>query len=105
MVLDSHTLLLEYALGEDRSYLWAVTDSALTTFTLPRRAEIERAARRVQELLTARNTHPKGEDELKTEARIARARAEYPAAARRLSDMVLGPGGLVIGGQASPHRE
>ena len=91
LVLDSHTLLLEYALGEDRSYLWAVTDSALTTFTLPRRAEIERAARRVQELLTARNTHPKGEDELKTEARIARARAEYPAAARRLSDMVLGP--------------
>jgi CHAT domain-containing protein len=91
LVLDSHTLLLEYALGEDRSYLWAVTDSALASFTLPGRAEIEQAARRVHELLTVRNTHPKDEDDLKTEARIARARAEYPAAAGRLSEMVLGP--------------
>jgi CHAT domain-containing protein len=91
LVLDSHTLLLEYALGEDRSYLWAVTDSALASFTLPRRAEIEQAARRVHELLTVRNTHPKGEDELRTQARIARARIEYPAAAGRLSEMILGP--------------
>ncbi len=91
LVLDSHTLLLEYAMGEDRSYLWAVTDSALSSFTLPRRAEIEQAARRVHELLTVRNTHPKGEEELKTEARIARARADYSAAAGRLSEMVLGP--------------
>jgi CHAT domain-containing protein len=91
LVLDSQTLLLEYALGEDRSYLWAVTDSAWASFTLPGRAEIEQAARRVHELLTVRNTYPKGEDELKTEARIARARAEYPAAAGRLSEMVLGP--------------
>ena len=91
LVLDAHTLLLEYSLGEDRSYLWAVTDSALESFTLPGRAEIEQTARRVHELLTARNRHPKGEDELKTEARIARARAEYPAAASRLSDMILGP--------------
>ena len=91
LVLDSHTLLLEYALGEDRSYLWVVTDSALESFTLPGRAEIEQAARHVHRLLTARNTHPKGEDELKTEARIARAHAEYPAAARRLSEMILSP--------------
>jgi CHAT domain-containing protein len=78
-------------MGEHRSYLWAVTDSALSSFTLPRRAEIEQAARRVHELLTVRNTHPKGEEELKTEARIARARADYSAAAGRLSEMVLGP--------------
>jgi CHAT domain-containing protein len=91
LVLDSHTLLLEYAMGEDRSYLWAVTNSALSSFTLPRRAEIEQGARRVHELLTVRNTHPKGEEELTTEARIARARADYSAAAGRLSEMVLGP--------------
>ena len=99
LVLDSHTLLLEYALGEDRSYLWAVTDSNLMSFTLPRRAEIEQAARRVHELLTVRNTHPKGESELKTEARIAHAHAEYPAAAGRLSQMVLGPVVPLLGGK------
>jgi len=90
-VLDPDTLLLEYALGEDRSYLWAVTDSTLTSFTLPGRAEIEQAAREVYELLTARNTHLKGESEVRRAARVGRARAEYPSAAARLSEMVLGP--------------
>ncbi|MGH9544355.1 MAG: CHAT domain-containing protein [Terriglobales bacterium] len=90
-VLDSGTLLLEYALGEDHSYLWAVTRSELVTFTLPKRSEIERTARRVHDLLTVRNMHPKGEREVETEARIALARAALPAAAGRLSEMVLGP--------------
>src|SRR5439155_4571202 len=53
--------------------------------------EIGQAARGVHELLTVRNTHPRGEEELRTEARIARARADYSAAAGRLSEMVLGP--------------
>jgi len=96
-VLDSDTLLLEYALGEDRSYLWAVTSSTLTSFILPGRAEIDRAARRVYEFLTARNSYPKGEGELQREARIARVRAEYPAAAARLSEMILGPAASLLG--------
>ena len=62
-VLDPDTLLLEYSLGEEQSYLWAVTDTTLASFVLPKRAEIERAARSVHELLTVRNLHPKGEDE------------------------------------------
>jgi CHAT domain-containing protein/predicted negative regulator of RcsB-dependent stress response len=90
-VLDADTLLLEYALGEQRSYLWCVTASSLASFTLPKRAEIEQAARRVHELLTARNTYLKGEAEPQKEARIKRARTEYPAAAARLSEMILGP--------------
>src|SRR6185503_742189 len=40
-VLDSDTLLLEYALGDERSYLWAVTKTSITGHLLPRRAEIE----------------------------------------------------------------
>ncbi len=95
-VLDPDTLLLEYALGEERSHLWAVTDTTLASFILPRRAEIERAARRFHELLTARNIHPKGEDGLKAEARIAHARAQYPAAASRLSEMILGPAASLL---------
>jgi CHAT domain-containing protein/predicted negative regulator of RcsB-dependent stress response len=90
-VLDADTLLLEYALGEERSYVWCVTTSSLASFTLPKRAEIEQAARRVHELLTARNTYLKGEAEPHKEARIKRARAQYPAAAARLSEMILGP--------------
>jgi CHAT domain-containing protein len=44
-LLDPGTLLLEYALGRDRSYLWAVEAGSLHAFTLPGRAAIERAAR------------------------------------------------------------
>ncbi|HEX5718318.1 MAG TPA: CHAT domain-containing tetratricopeptide repeat protein [Thermoanaerobaculia bacterium] len=43
-LLDRDTLLLEYRLGEERSFLWAVTPDSLATFELPRRAVIEEAA-------------------------------------------------------------
>ncbi len=43
-VLDDNTLLLEYSLGEERSYLWAVTKTGITSYELPKRADIEAAA-------------------------------------------------------------
>jgi CHAT domain-containing protein/Flp pilus assembly protein TadD len=44
-VLDDDTLLLEYALGEQRSFLWLVGRDILESFELPARAEIEAAVR------------------------------------------------------------
>ena len=52
-LLDPGTLLLSYALGEPRSVLWAVTREGIATFELPRRGEIEAAARRFHEELSA----------------------------------------------------
>ncbi len=43
-VLDDDTLLLQYSLGEERSYLWAVTKTSITSYELPKRADIEAAA-------------------------------------------------------------
>jgi CHAT domain-containing protein/Flp pilus assembly protein TadD len=43
-VLDDNTLLLEYSLGEERSYLWAVTKTGITSYELPPRADIETVA-------------------------------------------------------------
>ena len=54
-LLDGNTLLLEYSLGEEKSYVWAVTDNSLKAYPLPKRSEIEAAARRVYGLLTFRN--------------------------------------------------
>lgn len=51
-VLDEDTVLLEYALGEKRSFVWAVTRNRLTSHVLPGRAEIEAAARAVHQALT-----------------------------------------------------
>src|SRR5262249_13058157 len=54
-VLDDDTLLLEYSLGDERSYLWAATPDSIQSVELPKRAEIETAAQHLFEILTARN--------------------------------------------------
>jgi CHAT domain-containing protein/Tfp pilus assembly protein PilF len=89
--LDDDTLLLEYSLGEERSYLWAVTKTSITSHELPPGKEIEEAARRVRDLLTARNRFVRFEAVDEKQARVARADAEYPKAAAALSRMLLGP--------------
>jgi CHAT domain-containing protein/Tfp pilus assembly protein PilF len=90
-VLDADTVLLEYSLGSERSYLWAVTANSLTSFQLPKVAEIDAAARRVYDLLTARNRNETGENEQQRSARLKQAELQYPEAALALSKLVLGP--------------
>jgi len=90
-VTDDETLLLEYSLGEERSYLWAVTKNSFSSYELPSRAVIEAAARRCYELLTARNQQVKFETTDEKRERVRKADAEYPNAAAALSDMLLGP--------------
>ncbi|HEX8686162.1 MAG TPA: CHAT domain-containing tetratricopeptide repeat protein, partial [Pyrinomonadaceae bacterium] len=55
-VLDPETLLLEYALGDERSYLWLASDTSLSSFILPKRAEIEAAAVALTRLLSEGGT-------------------------------------------------
>jgi CHAT domain-containing protein/Flp pilus assembly protein TadD len=43
-VLDEDTLLLEYFLGEEQSYLWAVTSEEISSYQLPSRQIIEQVA-------------------------------------------------------------
>src|SRR6266540_2528212 len=77
--LDEDTLLLEYALGEKRSYLWLVSQRSIDSYELPPRAELEAAARRVYELLIVR---PK---------RWTPPDPQLIAQAEALSRMLLGP--------------
>jgi CHAT domain-containing protein/Flp pilus assembly protein TadD len=51
-VLDENTILLQYAIGKDRSYLWVVTSTGLTSYELPKRADIEIASRKFLETIT-----------------------------------------------------
>lgn len=48
-LLDDDTLLVEYALGEARSYVWVVDTKGVRAFTLAARADIEAAVRRAHE--------------------------------------------------------
>lgn len=52
--LDEKTVLLKYALGEEKSYLFAVTKNSFKTFELPKRAEIEAKVWSFRRLLTMR---------------------------------------------------
>ncbi|MGE0128350.1 MAG: CHAT domain-containing protein [Blastocatellales bacterium] len=95
-LLDDDTLLLEYSLGEKRSYLWLVSPQSLTAHELPPRAEIETAARKVYELLTARQPKP-GLTEAQQRARIASAEAEFKTQTTALSRTLLGPVAAQLG--------
>ncbi|MBA3711341.1 MAG: CHAT domain-containing protein [Pyrinomonadaceae bacterium] len=95
--LDADTLLLEYALGEERSYLWAITKDSLTSYELPKGKLIEKNARQVYELLTARSTNQRGETPPQRRERIAQAEAKLPAAAQELSRTLLTPVAAQLG--------
>jgi CHAT domain-containing protein len=92
-LLDDNTVLLEYALGtagyaeNDRSFLWMVTSTGVESHILPKRADIEAAARRVYESLTARNriSGPHRRE------LIAQSDAKFQVEARELSRMLLSP--------------
>jgi len=98
-VLGEGVLLLEYALGEERSYLWAVTGNSITSYELPGRDRIDKAARQVTDLLVARSVRKRGETQQQQRERIAQADAQLPAAARQLSEMALGPAAGQLGGK------
>jgi CHAT domain-containing protein len=53
--LGPDTLLLEYALGEERSYLWVVSPTEVNSFTLAGRARLAAAAHDFRKLLTREN--------------------------------------------------
>jgi CHAT domain-containing protein/Tfp pilus assembly protein PilF len=75
-LLDAETVLLEYSLGEARSFLWRVTPSSLSVFELPGRKEIEGVAREAHDSLS------------RTDPRQGPRRREILARAGR---MLLGP--------------
>ncbi len=52
--LDEDSVLLEYSLGEERSYLWVITRATRRAFELPGRAEIEALARAAHAELSTR---------------------------------------------------
>jgi CHAT domain-containing protein/Tfp pilus assembly protein PilF len=90
-LLDEDTVLLEYSLGEERSYVWVLTRGSLTTYELPKRSDIEEVAREIYRLLTARGEIHTQESAAQLQARMDGARQTYRDQAAILSRMVLEP--------------
>lgn len=95
--LDADTLLLEYSLGDERSYLWAITQNSLKTFELSKRAEIQKLAQQVNESLTARSVVKSLETSAQRQARIAQADDQFRRSAVELGQMILAPAVAELG--------
>ena len=96
-LLDDETILFEYALGEERSYLWVVTSNDIKPYTLPGRAKIETAAENFRNSVTAWEIRKPGEDPLKYTAKLRAAPANYQRRALELSEIVLGRATSMLG--------
>lgn len=90
-VLDPDTLLLEYALGEERSYAWVVTQSNVFSTQLSRRSDIESLARRVHRSLTERSERRIQEASAARAARIGQADTVFRESAVALARLIVDP--------------
>ncbi|HEY0556505.1 MAG TPA: tetratricopeptide repeat protein, partial [Thermoanaerobaculia bacterium] len=73
--LEPGTMLLEYSLGDERSFLWAIEAGRIRSFVLPGQARIETLARRVYGTMSA----------------VESGDARRSATAEKLSEILLGP--------------
>jgi len=89
-LLDDDTMILEYMLGDDRSYVWAVTRTEVSSYELPSRAQIENSARGLYDLLAAQQPKP-GETSEQRLARVRDAEAQLPSQIAKLSRELLAP--------------
>ncbi|HYM01061.1 MAG TPA: CHAT domain-containing protein, partial [Blastocatellia bacterium] len=91
-IADPDTVLFEYSLGREHSYLWSVSADSFHSFELPAGPALEAEARNLQSLLTARNVAVKFETPEEKAVRVAKADTDYWTAAAKLSQEILGPG-------------
>lgn len=88
MLPDSSTSLVEFWLGEKRSYAWLVTRTGCQGFELPGRATVEALARQVYAALNARNEN-REETLAQREERLKIGSADFTKTAAQLSAQLL----------------
>jgi hypothetical protein len=87
-VLDENTLLLEYSLGKERSYLWAVTKTSITSYELPKRADIEAVAQQFYYLLKMRHYYLNSDREVGADSGVGSFNSSRVVAQREQRDLV-----------------
>jgi CHAT domain-containing protein len=85
VLTDDDTILLEYALGIQKSYLWAITRSNFVSYELPARAELEQLTRDLYGSLTRQSSA--GQSQQSDDDAKSRLASQIAA----LSNILLGP--------------
>ncbi|HEX6624318.1 MAG TPA: CHAT domain-containing protein, partial [Pyrinomonadaceae bacterium] len=111
-VLDADTVLLEYSLGEERSYLWAVTGTGVRLFRLPARSEVETLVAEFRAKLIPRDlrrpitetdangaTREQGRGLVLAHEETPQRVGAYAAAAHALYKAVVEPASSLVGGK------
>jgi CHAT domain-containing protein/tetratricopeptide (TPR) repeat protein len=88
--LDKDTLLLQYSLGEERSFLWVVSPNSLDTYELPKKAEIEKTAINLFCLMSQKSSKPPSAIDKEDACTNLKTR-RIDVAAKELSQLILSP--------------
>ncbi|MDF5731639.1 MAG: CHAT domain-containing protein, partial [Rhizonema sp. PD38] len=88
--LDKDTLLLQYSLGSDRSFLWVVSPNSLNTYSLPKKSEIDKSAINLFCLVSQNSSKPPSATNKENPCADIKTR-RIDEAAEELSKLVLAP--------------
>ncbi|BAY23805.1 TPR domain protein [Calothrix sp. NIES-2100] len=88
--LDKDTLLLQYSLGNERSFLWVVSPNSLDTYELPKKAEIEKSAINLFCLISKYSSKPPSATNKENPCAGIKNR-QIDIAAKELSQQILAP--------------
>ncbi len=92
-VLDSESVLLQYCLGKEKSYLWLVSKESLQVYELPNKETIEKLAEKVYRNITFRSQKAefKFDTEQEKKEKILKADQKYQDSLLQLSQLVIKP--------------
>ncbi len=90
-LLDDETCILQYALGDERSYLWLITAKEILPYALPRQAAIKKASEAVKNAIRIYEPREGEEARMKQALELPRATAVFRRRARELSNLILAP--------------
>lgn len=85
---DSDTILLEYALGDQKSYVWAIDQNHVVTRELPSADRIAKLVNKFRDTLVPARLE-NGESTIAYQARVRQLRQEYAPAGAELANLVL----------------
>ncbi|MBD2196707.1 MULTISPECIES: CHAT domain-containing tetratricopeptide repeat protein [Calothrix] len=88
--LDKDTLLLQYSLGAERSFLWVVSPNSLDTYELPKKQEIEKSAINLFCLISQNTSKPPSVTNKENPCANIKTQ-QIDSAAKELSQLILAP--------------
>lgn len=90
-LLDDETCLMQYAVGEERSYLWFVTSNSIQPYTLPGRTYIKNLVNELLDVIKVHGPRPPSVDIKEWISSQRKALVDYPQLTLKLSNMALKP--------------